>query len=113
MDYGQAIDLFSQIMMDHPGEGDLHQLQDDFIAAAVRYARKRVDWQIAETGERLEMERSRKTAHDAFIDTCNVLDRCMKKKGLPTDWRSTLGDDRRELGDFACFVHLILGLRAR
>lgn len=113
MDYWFASDLLSEIESPRSGNDDLAQYREDFVDSAVRYARKRVDWQLAGIQERMEIERSRRLAHDAFIDSCNVLARCMKKNGLSSEWRDQLGEDRCELGDFACFIHLILGLRSR
>lgn len=112
MDYALATNLFSEIESTHFADDDLVRCREDFVAAAVRYARKRVDWQLADVEGQMEMERSRRAAHETFIDSCNVLARSMSKKGLSSEWRAQLGEDRRELGDFACFVHLILGLRA-
>jgi len=35
------------------------------------------------------------------------------KSGQSIRWRERLGDDRKVIGDFACHLHAILGLRAR
>ena len=51
-------------------------------------------------------------AHEALIDACDILSRAMGRSGEDNSWRRLLGDDRREVGDFACFVHCNLGLRA-
>ncbi len=42
-----------------------------------------------------------------------ILSRAMAKDGEKSDWRAQLGDDRKVIGDFACLVHAILGLRSR
>ena len=88
-------------------------LRHDLIRTAITYARHRADWYLAETEQRNEMNQARTAAHNAFIDACNILSRQMVKAGEPTGWRAMLGTDRREIGDFACFVALIAGLAVR
>ena len=80
---------------------------------AVRYARIRVDWKLTSREGRQEMDADRRNAHDAFIDSCNILSRAMAKKGESTRWREQLSHDRRILGDFWCYLHCLLGLAVR
>lgn len=88
-------------------------LRDGLLKSAIRYARIRADWYLSELEEKREMDTSRSRAHDAFIDSCNILSRNMKKNGEDITWRMELGEDRKEIGDFACYLHCILGLKAR
>jgi hypothetical protein len=37
----------------------------------------------------------------------------MIKIGEDASWRKILGNDRIAIGDFACFINLILGIKAR
>lgn len=88
-------------------------LREDLLRLAVRYAHIRAEWWLAKrTGEPTN-DKLRGTAHDAFIDACNILSRNMAKQEEDNSWRALLGDDRREIGDFACFVHAFLGVMAR
>ena len=80
---------------------------------AVRYARLRADWRLTSREGRREMDSARRHAHDAFIESCDILSRAMLKNGESTEWRRQLGDDRPILGDFACYLHCLLGLAAR
>lgn len=91
-----------------------HQsLLDDLIKAAVCYARIRVDWQLANHEDRCEMEDLRSRAHTAFIDACNILSRNMRNVGEDNSWRVRIGEDRQSIGDFACYLHCLLGIMAR
>lgn len=86
----------------------------DLLQSAARYARLRVDWKLeTEAGEKARIDAERTRAHDAFIADCNVLRRAMEQAGEETLWRSTLTNDRREIGDFACWLHAIMGIEAR
>lgn len=91
----------------------LTTLRQDLLIAASRYAAKRVEWYLADTASRQAMDTARTAAHDAFIDTCNILSRNMTKVGEDNRWRARLGDDRKAIGDFACYLHALLGVRAR
>jgi hypothetical protein len=89
------------------------ELKNDLIIYAVRYARIRADWQLAVISERRVMESQRTSAHNSLIDAANILSRAMSKIGEETTWREKLGNDRKEIGDWACYIHAHLGIQAR
>jgi hypothetical protein len=81
--------------------------------AAVDYARIRAQWQLSSLEERVAMNAGRTASHDAFIEACDVMGRSMGNENEDASWRNELGYDRKEIGDFACYINLILGLAAR
>lgn len=89
------------------------QLRHDLILCAVRYARLRTDWRLAPLQELRAMNSARTAAHNALIDAANILSRAMVKAGEDATWRQQLGDDRKEIGDWACHVHAHLGIEVR
>jgi hypothetical protein len=91
----------------------LIDLKDNLYKTAIRYAGIRAKWYVSILGERKEADFDRTSAHNAFIDACNILSRNMAKISEDNCWRAALGDDRKTIGDFACYLHCILGLRAR
>ena len=88
-------------------------LKHGLIQSAVRYARLRTDWRLAAINERRGMDAGRTAAHNTLIDAANILSRAMVKAGEDVSWRRKLGDDRQQLGDWACHVHAHLGIEAR
>lgn len=88
-------------------------LRRELIRAAIRYTGQRGEWVLASPDVRADLDRRRTAAHDAFIDACNILSRQMAKSRESTDWRGEIGTDRKEIGDWACFVTLFVGLAAR
>lgn len=88
-------------------------LQSQWLRAAVRYAEIRGAWGVATLDERAALDAARTAAHNAFIDTCNILSRAMAAVGEPNAWRGEIGTERGEIGDFACLLHCVLALRAR
>lgn len=95
------------------GRSRLVELRMAFFRSAADYARIRVDWQLATAEERAAMDAARTASHDKFIEACDMLSRCMEEEKEDITWRQDLGSDRKEIGDFACYLHLILGLVAR
>ena len=88
-------------------------LKKQFLRAAVRYARIRTDWCLVTRDERLNQDQARRFAHNDLVDSSNILSRAMANSDEDTSWRRDLGDERMEIGDYACFLHCFLGLRAR
>ena len=48
-----------------------------------------------------------------FITSLNTLARIVKNEGGDASWRAQLGDYRKRIGDFACFVSYITGISNR
>lgn len=86
---------------------------EEVRALAVRYARIRTDWALADSEARRDMDSSRTRLHDRLIDAINILSREMARAGEDNGWRGELGNDRKYIGDFACHLHAILGVEAR
>ena len=108
MEYSSAMAIYRQV-----NTTKLQDLKDDLIAAAIRYAALRVRSQQPAAADDLQIDADRTRAHNVFIDACNILARNMAKIGEDADWRQTLGDDRKTIGDLACYIHCFLGLAAR
>lgn len=84
----------------------------ELFRKAVAYAHLRANWMLATREERLDMDQRRTLAHNAFIDACNILSRAMAADE-DNSWRAVLGDDRKTIGDFACYLHCFLGIEGR
>ena len=94
-------------------DADFTELRNQLLEHAVNYARIRVDWKLKDLGERKRMDELRTSMHNVFIHSCNILSRYMEKKNMDSSWREKLTEDRKTIGDFACYIHCILGLKAR
>ena len=90
---------------------DIFGLYRDMIKRAVRYANIRAEWNLLPAEERREKDSSRTSAHDAFIASVNIVARTEGEVGK--EWRERLSDDRKRIGDFACFIALFEGIQAR
>lgn len=88
-------------------------LVEELVDVAIGYARIRTDWAFAEPQDRPERDGARTAAHNRLIDACNIPSRNMAEKGEDIEWRDRLGYDRKVIGDFASWLHCVLGLAAR
>lgn len=113
MRWDEAMKILDGINAATRGDQVLEDLKQELVAKAVAYARLRTDWALAEPVERKGMDGVRTAAHNAFIDACDILSRNLGGRGRENSWRERLGDDRKEIGDFACLVHCLLGISAR
>jgi len=90
----------------------IFDLKDDLFKSAIRYSHIRARWSLATKDERIRMDDERTRAHNVFIDDCNILSREMKKISENNNWRLEIGQNRKAIGDFACFIHLFLSVKA-
>lgn len=113
MRHDEAEKIFSEIVEATKGLEELRPLYRELLLLAVRYARLRTEWRLADIETRRAMDHNRTAAHDALIDACNILSRACVRQARSNEWRRILGNDRKEIGDFACHVHCLLGIQAR
>lgn len=89
------------------------ELVVDMKKRAIRYANRRAEWECMTPEERQNADAGRTSAHNAFIDQMNIIKRMLDKDGIDTSWREELGDDRKRIGDFACFMAYIFAVGNR
>lgn len=92
---------------------DAKELFDDFLEAAIEYASIRSKWLMLSKKEKMDSDKSRTLKHDTLIIRLNVLIRYLDKIGRNVSWKDELGDSRKRIGDFACYIALLYGLSAR
>lgn len=113
MDMDTAKEILEQIEGAARGNKTLEELRLDLMWAAVRYARTRAEWTLLDRPERGRRDPARTLEHNTLIDACNILERAMGAAGADASWRERIGNDRKTIGDFGCYVAAILGIRAR
>lgn len=92
-------------------DADILDLYNRLLEKAIRYAHIRAEWNTLTREEKLEKDDSRTAAHDSFIASVNIIARSEGEIG--SQWRERLGNDRKHIGDFACYISLFLSLEAR
>lgn len=88
---------------------ELHnELRADVIKSAVEYAWIRSEWANMTREERIERDAGRSAKHNLFISNLTILYRYLRKLNPHAGDLDLLEDllesDRKEIGDFACFI---------
>ncbi len=86
---------------------------NEFINRAAKYTFIRNQWETMSTEEKMAADDGRTQAHQVVIVSINKLARLVESDGGDASWRSQLGEERKRIGDFACFVSYITGISNR
>lgn len=92
---------------------DAKELYDDLINHVLQYAGIRSKWLTFTREERMDKDQGRTMKHNLVISSFNVLSRYLEKIGKDISWHSQLGNERKRIGDFACYIAFIYGLNGR
>lgn len=84
----------------------------DVLKKSVAYAHHRAEWALADREMQGELDGPRTIAHNSLIDCIHILARTMAQAGEQTGWYNYLKDSRYEIGEFACWIHWYLSVRA-
>ena len=95
------------------------ELYNELIGAATKYAMIRAEWFLMDREEKMERDSQRTSYHNMTIMHFNMLSRYLKAHGKEAAWRELLGDEeddknnRKVIGDFACYLVFCNSLNAR
>ena len=92
---------------------DALELYNELLAAAVKYSESRANWPLWDREKKLAEDSARTSRHNKVIDSFNILARYLKKQEKAAAWRDMLEDDRKRIGDFACYLVFTESLNAR
>lgn len=111
----EALQIYTDMLgcLDRCKAEDKQEFIDIFVKSAVEYAHIRGLWEVYDNEKRMSEDSYRTSKHDAMIVNLNVLARLCNVEGIETPWREQLGEARKRIGDFACFVSYIAGINNR
>ncbi len=110
----EAEKIYLAIMGQNPSrDREFERLFGILQERAVNYAEYRARWLLQSLHERLEADATRSRHHDLFIKAKNDLVNYMYANKMNTDWADELGDARKRIGDFACYMVFLMSLHAR
>ena len=98
---------------------DAAELFEELMETAIAYTAIRANWTLMSREEKREADEGRTMKHDALIVKFNKLARYLDMTGSDISWRADLGytedkpENRRRIGDFACWLVFIAGINAR
>ena len=92
---------------------DIMDFVKDMVDKANKYTSIRCKWEFMTNEERMEEDSMRTALHNSFITSINIVSRILVSEGIDVSWREKLGDDRKIVGDFACFISFMIGITNR
>ena len=92
---------------------DKDEFYNEMLEKAFEYTSIRCEWELLSSEERSEKDPYRTSVHDGFITSLNIIARLAGQEGVDASWADKLGDKRKRIGDFACFLTYINGIANR
>lgn len=112
LSFEEAMEIYEKIIKEAPDEDEGFENAWGYaIRKMTAYADLRAHWKIISKQDRDNEQRT--AMHDRVIRSLDQLAEYMEFKQLDISWREQLGDQRKRIGDFACYVSMIYGLFAR
>ena len=111
--------LHKELLSEIGSDADGQELYEELLETAVRYAAIRAGWSLLSPKERTEQDPGRTSCHNSVITYLNMLARYERQQGKEAAWREQLGyeeddpNNRKAMGDFACYLAFVNALLAR
>lgn len=110
----RAIGTFLDIRIKAENHEDLEKRLLDLEKSAIYYAKtverlKSARFEGWEKEDIQSADERRRSAHNAFIDSVNILSRNFAEKGIDNSWRRMVGFSREEIGLWAFEIADFLG----
>lgn len=112
LEYQEALEIY-HIMDENIDrtDKDILDLYNRMLQKAIRYSNIRAEWNFLSREKKMETDEYRTIVHNGFISSIDIIARIEKETG--SQWRKRLTDDRKRIGDFACYLALFLAIDAR
>ena len=85
----------------------------EFIELCVKYAEIRGNWLTFSREEKLSSDEARTIIHNKVIYQLKLLKGMANAQYKDVSWFETFKDDRKLIGDFACYVAYVYAVNAR
>lgn len=92
---------------------DMVELLDELLEKCFNYAMMRMNWSLYTREEKMDKDSLRTSRHDTVITSFNMLSRYLEMNGKKAGWREKLGENRKCIGDFACYLAFIQAINNR
>ena len=86
----------------HKNDEIVLELYDELCRAAVKYTNMRLEWNWFSLEQKQDKDSLRTSYHDRFITQWNMLQRYLTN--TYQEYIDKVSDDRKVIGDFACYI---------
>lgn len=113
LSFEEAMEIWNQITESGKEDTSCMALIDRMVQCAIDYAQIRSKWNQKSLAEKGRQDAERTRYHNLVIAAKNKLSVYMYQNKLGNAWDDKLGENRKRIGDFACYITLLQGLDAR
>ncbi|HFH9837932.1 TPA: hypothetical protein ACGOON_001296 [Streptococcus suis] len=92
---------------------EFQEFWTEFLTSCVAYAEARGKWFLLTKEERMNFDSSRTTIHNKVIHNLKLLRALAIENQKDTSWFDKFQDDRKRIGDFACYLAYIYAINSR
>ena len=92
---------------------EILKVWSEFLQASISYAHIRSQWLLWEREERQQKDEGRTAKHERVIYCLKLLSRYLVQEGVDVSWFDAIEDNRKQIGDFACYIAYIYSINAR
>jgi len=113
MNWNDAQRIANELIKHESKDEDFIELRQDFFIASLRYSNLRFKWYFTDMENKKEMDKERTAAHNSLISCWNALCRYMNNQGIELASNALFPNDRKNIGDLACYLCAIIGIMSR
>ena len=118
IDIETCLKIHSMMVKEIGTDCDAIELYDEIVEKAVEYTLYRAYWTIKDKEWKLDNDLARTAKHDSIIIKFNQLSRYLKIQGKEAKWKDMLddmydGNNRKIIGDMACFIAYLQAINGR
>ena len=92
---------------------EILKVWSEFLQASISYAHIRSQWLLWEREERQQKDEGRTAKHERVIYCLKLPSRYLGQEGVDVSWFDSIEDNRKQIGDFACYIAYIYSINAR
>ena len=114
MSFSEAEQIYSNLLnSSNQLDKEFQEEWTTFVLLCVEYASARGKCLTLSREEKLANDEARTVTHNKVIYQLKLLKGLANEQGNDVSWFEKFNDDRKRIGDFACFVAYIYALNAR
>lgn len=107
-------DIHKQLLQDaDQSDQEFQDYWNQFIKACVDYTQSRGEWLTLTKEGRQEHDSYRTTKHEKVIFNLKIIKALIEEKSGNISWYDRFKEDRKRIGDFACYITYVYAINAR
>ena len=111
--FEECQNIHQTILNNTGNDEEILEVWSEFLQASISYAHIRSQWLLWEREERQQKDEGRTAKHERVTYCLKLLSRYLGQEGVDVSWFDAIEDNRKQIGDFACYIAYIYSINAR